>query len=371
MLKKFVVLISTVLTIALCCVGLIGCNAGKNVEENAVDEIFNNFDVVVDENTNVENIFEGTMLEPVLRLSSGTSVASANGVSKTLTATVYPEDATNVEVDWSIAWNSTAQLINEDISNYLILSVAEDGSRVCTVTCIKGFEGSSATVTVTTRDGGYKDSCLCTYVGAPTYMEIQMEGQLDGSIDTFTVTNGIYNGSLYLKNALGTSIDGSNAIGSQYGNYEIVSVYADLKYYVTVIGVNNGTIVHQEDVLVSLSQSSSAFNITRTHENIDAGLDLTINKDTFADVSLNENTLSTNIKKTQGSALFGAGASTRTGWRVEYKGAYYPAQGGGQTYPCMIRILLREKNSGLEKLVTFIMVTSASSVSLEPSSLEF
>ena len=107
MFKKFVVVISIVLTIALCCVGLVGCNAGKNVEENEVDEIVNNFDVVIDDNSNVENTYEGTMLEPVIRLSSGTSVASANGVSKTLTATVYPEDATNVEVDWSIAWLNT------------------------------------------------------------------------------------------------------------------------------------------------------------------------------------------------------------------------------------------------------------------------
>ncbi|MBR2481117.1 MAG: hypothetical protein IKB56_07435 [Clostridia bacterium] len=370
MFKKFVVVISIVLTIALCCVGLIGCNAGKNVEENEVDEIFNNFDVVIDDNSNVENTFEGTMIEPAIRLSSGTSVASANGVSKTLTATVYPEDATNVEVDWSIAWES-GSLINEDISNYLLFEVAEDGSRVCTVTCIKGFEGSSAKVTVTTRDGGFKASCLCTYVGAPSYMGIQMNGQTDGTIDTFSVTSGTYNGSLYLKNELGTSIDGSNAIGSSYGDYEITSIYADLKYYVTVIGVNNGTIVHEEDVLVSLSQSSPTFNITRTHDNVTADLNLTINRETFANASISGNVLTTNIVKTQGSVLAGQGVATRTGWRVEYKGAYYPEQGGGQAYPCMIRIALNEKVSGVEKLVTFNMVTSASSVSLEPSSLEF
>ena len=87
--------------------------------------------------------------------------------------------------------------------------------------------------------------------------------------------------------------------------------------------------------------------------------------------SINGNVLTTNIVKTQGSVLNGQGVATRTGWRVEYKGAYYPAQGGGQAYPCMIRIALKEKVAGIEKLVTFNMVTSASSVSLEPSSLEF
>ena len=117
MIKKFVVVISTILTIALCCVSLVGCNAGKNVDDIDVDEILNNFDVVIDDNSNVENTFEGTMIEPMIKLSSGAAVASVNGVSKTLTATVYPEDATKVEVDWSIAWSS-GSLINEDISNY-------------------------------------------------------------------------------------------------------------------------------------------------------------------------------------------------------------------------------------------------------------
>ena len=142
MFKKFVVVISTVLTIALCCVGLIGCNAGKNVEKNEVDEILNNFDVVIDDNTNVENTFEGTMLEPTIRLSSGTSVASANGVSKTLKATVYPADAFNLEVIWTLEWAEGTDL-NESVFDYFTLtdeSRTDNVSKV-TVTCLKAFLG--------------------------------------------------------------------------------------------------------------------------------------------------------------------------------------------------------------------------------------
>ena len=362
-MKQVLVVILLVSLLAGLCVGLSACNEnGSTLPETE------------GENVALENTTSGGDLEIIqtmqegIVLLSGDTTSSVNGISKNLTATVYPEDATNKEVDWFLEWETAT---DEDISNYLILEVPQDGSRTCTVTCIKSFEGLSAKVTVITRDGGFSASCLVTFAGVPKYMFLQMDGQSDDYTDYFRVTNGSYSGSYYLKNDLGTSIDGSNAIGSKYGNYEIESVHADLKYYVTVTGVNNGTIVHQEDVLVSLSQSSPTFNITRTHDNIDFDLDLIINKDTFVDVSLNENTLSINIKKTQGSALFGAGASTRTGWRVEYKGAYYPGQGGGQEYPCMIRVLAKETVSGKQSYVTFVMVTSASDVTLEPSSLEF
>lgn len=368
MFKKFVIVISTILTIALCCVGLVGCNAGKNVDDIDVDEILNNFDVVIDD-SNVEHTFEGTMLEPALRLSSGTYVASANGVSKTLTAKVYPEDSTNVEVDWSIAWSS-GSLINEDISNYLLLEVAEDGSRVCTVTCIKGFEGSSATITVTTRDGGFKASCLCTYVGTPTALSLDFDGTVVGNSSSVSVTNGTYNGNIIMTNDLGSSIDGSNAIGSAYGEYEISALYASVKYYVTVDYVLNGSVVQTEDILIDTTDSLNGHQYTISASYVDQTFSETIDLSTFATASISGDTLTVNINKTQGSALYGSSA-TRTGWRVYYKGAYVDPRGDGEAQPCMIIVEYKEKVSGLTSMVTFNMVTSASSVSLEPSSLEF
>ena len=361
-MKKVLVVILLVSLLAGLCVGLSACNEkGSTLPETE------------GENVALENTTSGGDLEIIqtmqegIVLLSGDTTSSVNGISKNLTATVYPEDATNKEVDWFLEWETAT---DEDISNYLILEVPQDGSRTCTVTCIKGFEGLSAKVTVITRDGGFSASCLVTYAGVPKYMLIQMDGQSDDYTDYFRVTNGSYSGSYYLKNDLGTSIDGSNAIGSKYGNYEIESVYADLKYYVTVTGVNNGTIVYEEDVLVSLSSSSPDFVIEKSHDNITNPLDLTINKDTFVDVSLDGAVLNVNIKKTQGSVLYGS-SSTRTGWIVTYKGAYYPGQGGGQEYPCMIRVLAKETVSGKESYVTFVMVTSASDVTLEPSALEF
>lgn len=367
MFKKFVLTICTVLTLTLCSIGLFGCNVESNSEEANVNEILNNFDIVTEDIP--KEIFEGTMLEPSIKLSSGTAVASTNGVVKTLKATVYPEDSTNVEVDWSIVWTAGA-LVNEDISNYLILEVPFDGSRDCTVTCIKGFEGSSATITVTTRDGGFTASCLATYVGTPTALSLDFDGTVVGNSSSVSVTNGTYNGNIIMTNDLGTSIDGSNAIGSAYGDYEISALYASVKYYVTVEYVLNGPVVQTEDILIDTTDSLNGhqYTISTSYEAQD--FSLTIDVSTFATASISGDTLTVNINKTQGSALYGSPA-TRTGWRVYYKGAYVDPRGDGESQPCMIKVEYKEKVSGLTSMVTFNMATSASSVSIDPSSVQF
>lgn len=370
MFKKIFCSVLTVLTIALCSLGLVGCNSTKNASESDItnkNELLNNFEVVIDDN---EEMASSSTLTPCIRLSSGETTTSAEGVVKTLTATVYPEDATNVEVDWSIAWNATAPLKNQAISDYLVLNVAEDGARVATITCIKGFEGSTAKITVTTRDGGYTATCTASYAGVPTFIHAAFNGF--DTIDTYTCTTGTYSGNLYLSNSLGTSIDSSNAIGSGFGDYEIVSVYASVKYYVTAKYVNNGNVVYSEDILIDTTDSFNghAQTINRTYDSAQFPLNLTINGATFANASISGSTLTVNIVKTQGSYLFGNPA-TRTGWIVEYKGAYYAAQGGGVPNPCSIRVLVKELNSGLEKLLTFNMVTSASSVTLSENTLSF
>lgn len=365
MFKKIIVSICVIATLVVCVAGLVGCNADKKEDTVNVEEIYNCFDVVVNDFEHSE----GTMLEPVIRLSSGTTVATVNGVSKTLTAYVYPEDATNVEVDWSIAWES-GSLINEDISNYLILEVEEDGSRVCTVTCIKGFEGSSATVTVTTRDGGYKDTCLCTYVGAPKALSLDFDGTIVNNASYLTVTNGAYNGNIIMTNDLGTSIDGSNAIGSGYGDYEITAMYASVKYYVIVEYVLNGSIVQTEDILIDTTDSLNGYQYTISRSYQGNDLSLTIDASTFATASISDDVLTVNISKTQGSELYG-NASTRTGWRVYYKGGYVDPRGDGEAQSCMIYIEYKEKLSGQSSMVIFNMVTSVSDVSLDHSRLEF
>ena len=369
MFKKIFVSICSIVTIVLCTLGIVGCNTQESVSNDDKNVIQNDFEFTFDEEAPEEALI-GSELPTYIRLSSGAVTASINGVTKTLIATVYPEDATNVEVDWTIEWNTNSAHISEDISNYLLLSVAEDGSREASVTCIKGFEGSSATITVTTRDGGYKAHCTATYLGVPKNLGIDINGNTYGAYADVSVSTGTYNGSLIMYNDLGSSVDGSNAIGSQYGNYEVSALYVDAKYYVTIEFVLNGVVKLSEDVLIDISNSSHSQTIQRTYDSSQESLNLTVDSSTFANASISGNVISTNIVKTQGSYLYG-GSSTRTGWRVKYKGAYYDPRGNGEAYPCVVRVEYKETMSGITGLVNYVLASTASSVSLDNEAIEF
>ena len=101
------------------------------------------------------------------------SAAAANGgVSKTLTATVYPSDARNKAVDWTLEWLDTEKADN--LSDYLTLVPSSDGANTATLTCLQAYEGE-ALVTVTTREGGYIDTCCVVFVGDPTSLAVSCE----------------------------------------------------------------------------------------------------------------------------------------------------------------------------------------------------
>lgn len=101
------------------------------------------------------------------------AAAAANGgVSKTLTATVYPSDARNKAVDWTLEWLDTEK--QDNLSDYLTLTPSSDGANTAMLTCLQAFEGE-ALVTVTTREGGYIDTCRVVFVGDPTSLSVSCD----------------------------------------------------------------------------------------------------------------------------------------------------------------------------------------------------
>lgn len=101
-----------------------------------------------------------------LAMSAASTLADNNSVSKTLTATVTPADATNKLVDWSIAWSNQAK--TEKVTNYVTVTPTYDGSTVATVTCLQPFGSDQITITITTRQGGYKATCIVSFRGVAT-----------------------------------------------------------------------------------------------------------------------------------------------------------------------------------------------------------
>ena len=110
--------------------------------------------------------------------------AANGGVSKTLTATVYPSDARNKVVDWTLEWLDTEK--QDTLSDYLTLTPASDGANTATLTCLQALEGE-ALVTVTTREGGYIDTCRVVFVGDPTSLTVSCDANELGVRNSYTL----------------------------------------------------------------------------------------------------------------------------------------------------------------------------------------
>ena len=100
-----------------------------------------------------------------LTMSTYAAVAADNSVSKTIVATVLPETAANKQVDWSVGWGD--EEAEGDVSQYVTVTPASDGSVTATVTCKQAFTGTILVI-ATTRESGYQASCILTFVGIPT-----------------------------------------------------------------------------------------------------------------------------------------------------------------------------------------------------------
>ena len=147
--------------------GLIGAWA-MLLEDRFKPEEGENQEEVIEDKPDAGNLAEVKSVALAMQ-----SAAAANGgVSKTLTATVYPSDARNKAVDWTLEWLDTEK--QDVLSEYLTLVPSSDGANTATLTCLKAFEGE-ALITVTTREGGYIDTCRVVFVGDPTSLAVSCE----------------------------------------------------------------------------------------------------------------------------------------------------------------------------------------------------
>lgn len=142
-----------------------------------------------------------------LAMSSAATVAADNSVSKTLTATVLPATAENKAVDWAVAWADETNTAN--VSEYVNVTPASDGSTTATVTCYQSFTGNIV-ITVTTRQNGYSATCIVNYLGLPT--DITLSGSVAPVGGEYKLGIGqSYRFDVAMSNPLG-------AVGSQFNS---------------------------------------------------------------------------------------------------------------------------------------------------------
>ena len=277
-------------------------------------------------------------------------------------AYVVPENATNREVDFSVAWGDGAQRSAEPVTNYVTVTPESDGSRVATVACIKGFGDDIILITVTTRDGGFQATCTVTFEGAPSSLKFMYNDTEYSSSSEITVqANAEYSIGLELVGEFGE-------VGEKFGDFEVVSVTMQGKFNATRKGINNGSTLYEDTIVIDLENPSYYAYDIATGGN---GNKVEFDASQFIECSIEGDTLKVRAIRSE-TSFFHPSTPPRTGTRVTYESAYYDPRGGGAPSDCRMCVLVKDKVSGVEGLIYIdIEGTAVSGVSLSETELEF
>lgn len=127
-------------------------------------------------------------------LSAAIASADESGVTQRFTATITPSDATNQQVNWSVAFkNAGSEWANgKNISDYVTVTPTSDGSLYADVTCKAAF-GEQIILTVTSRDNAEaKATATVDYRKKVIACEIKLNGS-DSDVVDFSLAGTSYN----------------------------------------------------------------------------------------------------------------------------------------------------------------------------------
>ncbi len=100
------------------------------------------------------------------------AIAADTTVDVKVSVTVYPVDAADKSVDFSVAWGVAPTNGTKAVTDYLTVTPDSDGSTSATVSCKKAFGNDQIIITATTRDGGFTATCTVTFVGKASAMSV-------------------------------------------------------------------------------------------------------------------------------------------------------------------------------------------------------
>ena len=339
-----------------------------NAKPNTDEEIPQEEVVAVDPNGNTMNS-ETVYAMPKAMSFSSTALYSAMAtsnecVSVNIEAYVWPENASNRKVDYSVAWGSAPTYGSNPVTDYVTVSQANDGDSVATVSCYKAFGTDTIILTVTTRDGGFTDTCIISFEGIASSMNISGE---------LALSNTAERGNYYL---LGTGKTYNfdvimNNVFNEVGNYNLTA---------TIDGVGSvyfGT---------TFSDASSGFTYFQSAEL----KEISGFKDEFITVSIDGTTLSITTDSTYIENYYSYFESDEYGMGTYSYDRFvcldeYGLIGGSNGFDyegtaqqnqtllksCYFTITVTDSVSGLSKTINVWAEPSVSGVNLSEDSLGF
>ncbi len=275
--------------------------------------------------------------------------------TKTITATVLPEDAPMKSVRWFVVWDSAADVPSEDgvVSHYITVTPSSNDSKVATIQCLKPFEGSNILVQCKTDVGGYMATCVIKYVGTPNSLSFDTTGRTIKSFDGWGV-NGIEL-SCGTTASLPLSLDNAmHAVGSTFGNYEVtLEAHGGITYHSVFVG-SYGQGTTESDGSANLTTNSSQAYIGRSGQ---AGF-LYILQATIEDGKLK-------LIAGDSFSAYTHTISERPGKDTKTFTGYID---GKKPY---IKVTVTETTSGVSQSINVTTQATVSSLSLSATSIEF
>ena len=161
MKKKVIAIIVAVVLVLAAVVTIVSCVPAKDkTQENTV---------TVGDNGNMTENKTYAMPRAMSFSAKGLEKSATGSVSIDVYAVVYPENAPNKQVDWTVEWADTTNTSN--VNDYITVVPESDGSANATITCYQAFEGEIL-ISVITREGKFADSCVVTFIGKPSSLTI-------------------------------------------------------------------------------------------------------------------------------------------------------------------------------------------------------
>ena len=213
--NKIIMLVSLVLVLCICTAIFIGCanTPYEDKEETTKNVAIGDIGYMTD-----DKVYEMPKLmsfSPQALTASTTGSASVN-----VSATVYPTNAENKKVDWTVEWADTTK--TSSVSSYITVTPNSDSSTQATITCHKAFEGEIL-VTVTTREGKHSDTCVVTFLGTPTAIDVSCSEASKSNNSSIGEYYSVGSGNTYTFNITPTNSFGKVGAKCNY-TYSVKSV---------------------------------------------------------------------------------------------------------------------------------------------------
>ena len=294
------------------------------------------------------------------------AAGDADSYTRTITATVLPEDAPVKTVRWWVTWSSESDIAFDDVvvTHYVTVTPSSEGSATATIKCLKPFEGADVVITCKTDVGGYIATCVVKYVGTPNSLSFDTTGRTIKSFDGWGVS-GIEvscNTTTYIPIQLDNAM---HAVGSGYGTYSISGMaYGGITYHHVFTG-NYGQGTTESDGSVSLIEN----HLTALSDQPVVGERFYMNREAYgqylhiADIFVEDGQLKIVAKDSFSAYTYHGGERAGTIDRT-----FTGYVDGKKPY---MAITVTEVNSGVSQTINITTQATVSSLSLSATSIEF